>query len=120
MHSALRVAITLVPAALALAIVVGLIVVSVRARNRAPGGAGLSLAETRTYPKIAIAAPIVAALFPLGGLVVSLVALKQTRKEHSVRGRRIAILGLVIAMVEITIGVILLSIPAFRSHTYFG
>lgn len=120
MHSALRVSINLIPAALALAIIVGVIVVAVRVHHSAPGGAGFSLAETRTYSKMVIAAPIVAALFPVGGLIVSVIALKQTSKEHSVRGRRIAILGLVIATVEISIGIILLSIPSFRSHTYFG
>lgn len=89
-------------------------------RNRSVAGVGSPPTDRRTFSKTVIAAPIAAAVFPLAGVVVSILALRQTAHDPAVRGRRIAIFALVYSVFGILWGVVLLSNPTFRSHTYFG
>jgi len=106
--------------------IVAAVVLRVRSNNEQrlgrDGRAGMGFAPQspamaiRPYSKTVIAAPILAFLVPIVGLFVSMIALRQTSVGTGVPGRRVA----VISAINVCIGIVFLSDPGFRSHTYFG
>ncbi len=110
-----------------IALVAAVIVAVVRRVSGSTGLAGSAhldarslVADTRPYSKAVVTGAILAIVLNVAGLVLSVIGLIATSRDTALRGRGLAVFGIIASTISLIATIVVLTNPTLRSHTHFG